>query len=308
MHSVVSSNSTQIRSVEEHFLKECRRNCDSRDLSKIKACLTLGVDVNCRASGDLETLPENQGESNPEYDFLSWTIYRGWTGLHFVIRYCNDKFLKLLLSQPNIDVNVRNKEGQTPLMMLIEDSILYCSAESFVDHWKRRRLSLLKTLMKRRDLIVNTRNTRTQLPFSHAVMQSDFAVEIIEILKHDPRVDWNVINKDGKTPIQHAFEEGQDSIFEALIEIDSVDTKMLPSIVVKHAREIRSLKRKRESKLECLVCYDTYLSPRKEIYQCIKGHFVCGACRPRLDHCAQCRGQIIGRAHGFEKFIFESEE
>ncbi|CAG5112382.1 Oidioi.mRNA.OKI2018_I69.chr2.g6602.t1.cds [Oikopleura dioica] len=40
---------------------------------------------------------------------------------------------------------------------------------------------------------------------------------------------------------------------------------------------------------ECPVCYDYVLPP---IHQCSIGHLICGQCRPKLQTCPTCRGQI----------------
>ena len=52
------------------------------------------------------------------------------------------------------------------------------------------------------------------------------------------------------------------------------------------------------------VCNVKY-SGQTQVFQCARGHFVCGDCRARLDpdHCPVCRGEIIGRAVDFEKFL-----
>ena len=51
----------------------------------------------------------------------------------------------------------------------------------------------------------------------------------------------------------------------------------------------------------CDVRYSTQL----QVFQCARGHFLCGDCRAKLDpnHCPTCRGDMIGRAHGFEEFL-----
>ena len=53
---------------------------------------------------------------------------------------------------------------------------------------------------------------------------------------------------------------------------------------------------------ECPVCLEKYKS-NDHIYQCRKGHFVCGSCRDQIKSCPLCRGQIIGRCHDFEKHL-----
>ena len=51
----------------------------------------------------------------------------------------------------------------------------------------------------------------------------------------------------------------------------------------------------------CDVRYNTQL----QVFQCARGHFLCGDCRAKLnpDHCPTCRGEITGRAVDFEKFL-----
>ena len=46
-------------------------------------------------------------------------------------------------------------------------------------------------------------------------------------------------------------------------------------------------------------------SSQLQVFQCVRGHFVCGECRPKLnpDHCPVCRREITGRAVDFEKFL-----
>ena len=52
------------------------------------------------------------------------------------------------------------------------------------------------------------------------------------------------------------------------------------------------------------VCNVKY-SSQLQVFQCARGHFVCGDCRIKLDpdHCPTCRGEIIGRVIDFEKFL-----
>ena len=52
------------------------------------------------------------------------------------------------------------------------------------------------------------------------------------------------------------------------------------------------------------VC-DVKFSTQLSVFQCSRGHFLCGDCRVRLDpdHCPVCRADITGRAVDFEKFL-----
>ena len=43
--------------------------------------------------------------------------------------------------------------------------------------------------------------------------------------------------------------------------------------------------------LECPVCQE---QAGGEIYQCYRGHVMCGNCRPRLHTCPVCRAALLG--------------
>ena len=44
-----------------------------------------------------------------------------------------------------------------------------------------------------------------------------------EVLKEDERVDWNVINKDGDTPVMHSVKLKRIEKAKLLLDISSVD-------------------------------------------------------------------------------------
>jgi len=53
---------------------------------------------------------------NPGFD-INWANpdYRRWTVLHAVSYYDHVEIMEVLLTHPDINVNVENKSGQTPL-------------------------------------------------------------------------------------------------------------------------------------------------------------------------------------------------
>lgn len=99
--------------------------------------------------------------------------------------------------------------------------------------------------------------------------------EMVKILLKNPRVDRGEIMK---------TEEGNDILTEMIQEADQENRK-LPSKIP-----------------DCPVCL-TQFSTDSRVFQCSVGHFVCGACNPRVEHCPTCRGEMLGRAHGFENFL-----
>ena len=53
---------------------------------------------------------------------------------------------------------------------------------------------------------------------------------------------------------------------------------------------------------ECPVCFERFTG-ESQVFQCQQGHFVCGTCRPRVQSCPVCRGPMMGRCNGFERFL-----
>jgi len=53
---------------------------------------------------------------------------------------------------------------------------------------------------------------------------------------------------------------------------------------------------------ECPVCLARLVPPTR-IHHCVSGHLVCGACRPRLARCVQCRQRYTGRATAMEQLL-----
>merc|ERR1711922_105034 len=96
---------------------------------------------------------------------------------------------------------------------------------------------------------------------------------MVEILLRNPRVDHSEILK---------TKEGKEILAKMLQEADEENiASKVP---------------------ECPVCLLPY-TPDSRVFQCSKGHFVCGNCKPRVQHCPMCRGEMLGRAHGFESFL-----
>ena len=53
---------------------------------------------------------------------------------------------------------------------------------------------------------------------------------------------------------------------------------------------------------ECPVCYEKFTG-QSQVFQCQQGHFVCGTCRPRVNNCPVCRGNMMGRCNGAEQIL-----
>lgn len=262
-------------SVTENFLRACSKSYDSSEDDTIGTCLSkFKVDINAQVKNHLK--------------------YEGYTGLHFAIRYSNLKLVQMLLGHPDIDVNKQTNHGKTPIMIAVMVYDTYSSSP---------KISFIKELLKRPELDVNINcSDKIWTSLAHLIVINRNALELIEMFDEDSRIDWNMLNLNGDTPIILAMKENKRDVVEALLKIKSVDKSKIPKMLADFIKEVNNNKRKRKEEPECPVCLTDYKKNQK-IFHCAKGHFVCGRCEARLDHCPECRGPLLGRAYGFEKFL-----
>ena len=122
----------------------------------------------------------------------------------------------------------------------------------------------------------------------------EYDLQCLELLANDARVNWNIKNADGETPIMYTMRERKEEMFQIL--------KRTVSVIDNPDFLQDCFNAGKVSVPECPVCYSSY-SPASHVYLCTEGHWVCGDCRLRLERCSLCRSPIVGRAHDFEKFL-----
>ena len=131
----------------------------------------------------------------------------------------------------------------------------------------------------------------------------------LQILSQDPRVDWNTRNTAGDTPAMVAIASGKFSQLKILLGNVGILSN-IPGIQQPAASLLREMFGPRLGEREgseersgnipdCPVCFHRF-SKRRQVFQCVQGHFVCGACYPKLEICPICREAMLGRAHGYE--------
>ena len=119
------------------------------------------------------------------------------------------------------------------------------------------------------------------------------ALQCLELLSRDSRVNWNIRNKNGDTPIMYTWKNKKKDMFNTLLKVPTID---------KDAFLQDTFTACGVTAPECPVCYEKF--PRNgKVFQCTVGHFVCERCHQRIQSCPKCRGQIIGRCHDFEQFL-----
>ena len=99
-------------SVQETFLKACNEN----NLVKVNACIQLEVDVNCKViNKEFVTLDDNKEEVFKDFD-QDMNGFHGSTGLHIAAKKGFSELVDILLAHSNIECNILDNYGQTPLL------------------------------------------------------------------------------------------------------------------------------------------------------------------------------------------------
>ena len=150
------------------------------------------------------------------------------------------------------------------------------------------------------------------------------AVEVVDILSRDERVDWEVRDQQGDTPILSALRKKRTDMVRILMRnpridlsevrevargartVEGVEAGEVETLLWETLVEVRTrLGQVEDSLPSCPVCYQRLSSPPGQVLQCEEGHLVCAQCgdRPELVHCPVCRGEMAGRAIGVEQFL-----
>ena len=238
--------------------------CEEEDFEKIRACLTLGVDINSRGSDNHSALFNSLSLRDGKiFDFLighrdldvhqinqeqilTWAI---------TVPFCESR-LRKLCSLPGIDVNA----GQPhPLWWAIlhhkvaaikilaenpaldwnagEDSGLPFQNSAIVVALKRGYADIVEILLSQPSLNLSRVNDVDGRSVAHFAVEykhlkesyseelnvSAFPVKCVELLSKDPRVNWNIKNDDGETPIMVALKNKEMEMFKILLRTPGVD-------------------------------------------------------------------------------------
>ena len=139
--------------------------------------------------------------------------YRGmkkyeWAALHYAVYYNDLECVKILSQVPGVDINLRNYDGNTPLSLAL----------------KNNHVDILRVLLAQPDLDL-TVTDGNGLDVAHLVVghHSGEALTCLELLSRDKRVDWNIKNQDGDTPIMHCMKANKTEMIRILMNVEGVD-------------------------------------------------------------------------------------
>ena len=153
----------------------------SKDILKVQACLSLGVKVNHH---DEEGIP----------------------ALHYATA-ANRTVLDLFLSQPDVDVNIKESKYSSTALM-----VACC----------RGKLDAVMRLCQVPGIDLNLRTICGRTAAMFAVYHNHH--DIVEYLKSLPDVDWNVKNIYGCSAIMVAVARGHAETLKVLLAIPTIDT------------------------------------------------------------------------------------
>lgn len=307
------------KSLEELFVDAVKQN----NLEKVRACITLGIDVNVRMDssqcygsalcmamdlamdGQWEMLelflaqPNINVNTGDDGGMTALMIASG-NGLEYIVRRLSQvpgidfnsrsnqgataalyavaqnelECVKLLSAIPGINWNIKSNDGLTPMSLVL-------------DHGRVEMLKILLTIQSIDFGITDGQNRSiAQIAVEGNTNNS---LQCLELLSRESRVNWNVRNGNGETPIMYTWKNRKSEMFKILAKIPTIDmdTFMQDSF---------------NTAPECPVCFDSF-TKNSRIFQCVQGHFVCERCYEQIQNCPKCRGQMIGRAHDFEQFL-----
>lgn len=128
-------------------------------------------------------------------------IVEGNSELQIAARDNHHELLELLLTEPGVNVNIRDENNRTPLMYA-------CRAGH---------IKIVRSLCQVTGLDINCRDRDGWTALHEAVRRNDLAC--LEILREVPRTDWNVITNSGGSALTMALLWGFPDILQLLLSV-----------------------------------------------------------------------------------------
>ena len=213
-----------LRDLNKEFVQYCEKN----ELEKVRACLTLEVDVNTVSGDGLRSgltiaAHKNYLElldvllSHPAIKINQTTDAAGigfpgyqYTGLMFACDAGNSDTVSRLVEEEGLDFNYQYHGGVTAAILASARGHAEC----------------VRVLARTGKVDWNLRNNLGQTPLYWALYNGDS--DIVDILVKIPRIDFNVKTKDGETLAQLAVWKGVVRNVETLANQEKFDCWNVP--------------------------------------------------------------------------------
>ena len=243
--------------ISDVFLKAC----EDEDFKKINACLTLGVDINCKGSDNHSALYHSlyYGKEklfeflikHPELDVDEINQERIlWAAC---VKDRKDQ-LRKICDLPGIDVNAGQPLKIAALLndldgirILAENPALdwncggYHGDHPLIAALGQGHVEVVKILLSQPTLSFKRTEFDSSSVGHHAVEyrqlrqdrllkrkglnESACPVKCVELLSKDPRINWNVRNENGETPIMLALKYKEMEMVKILLKTPGVDVR-----------------------------------------------------------------------------------
>jgi len=269
--------------------------CKNGELDKVKAAILLGCDVNYAHTEEAHRtgliIAAESGESH--LPILSTILRTQGVDVNKTNKYNNTALMvtcdhgnlggvTLLCGAPGIDPNVQDTLGGTAAMDCVCTDNADCLAE----------------VLRLPGININLRDNTGYAAIHWAVRNNSLGC--LKILLQTDKVDVNLKNSAGNTAAMICLIENKREMFKAMMESAKVDvslknaenktleeiarrksdTEALKLLQGTTAANIRNMQMQIR-RPKCPVCMDD-LVPDRELYQCNKGHIICGNCEPRI--------------------------
>lgn len=119
-------------------------------------------------------------------------------------QYSHD-YLRMLLAIPDIDVNLTDVEGKSPLHIAVERNLIFAA----------------QLLLERPDIDVNQKNNRGWTPLYHAVYLRE--TEMVQVLLNHPNIDVNCSDDSGITVLLFGIHWRRRNEVELLLHARGID-------------------------------------------------------------------------------------
>ena len=162
----------------------------------------------------------------------------GNTLLHQAINNYDTEQVIHLLFKDNINIHIKNKEGKTPLELMMNDeafnnnadikkiinfSLFQSDADGLIAVHKAVKdsdIQRLKTLLQNKFVDINAPTKNGQTPL-HLASQFDKS-ELVKVLLSKPDINVNAQDKNGETPLHYAAENGNTQCVRFLLAIPDI--------------------------------------------------------------------------------------